>query len=88
MPYIEEKNRTKYNSYINQLANMIQRIYKYRRSGHLNYIITKLLLLNRPINYEDYNTLIGILESVKLELYRRAIAPYEDEKLATQGDVY
>jgi len=31
---------------------------------------------------------IGVLESVKMELYRRKIADYEDEKCEENGDVY
>jgi hypothetical protein len=30
---------------------------------------------------------MGVLESAKLELYRRKIAPYEDDKIAENGDV-
>jgi len=31
---------------------------------------------------------IGALECAKLELYRRVAAPYEDTKIAENGDVY
>ena len=30
----------------------------------------------------------GALESAKLEFYRRVVAPYEDEKMNLNGDVY
>ncbi len=36
----------------------------------------------------DFNALIGVLESAKLELYRRMIAPYEDVKMKENGDCY
>ena len=32
--------------------------------------------------------LIGVLECAKLELYRRVAAPYEDDKIDENGDVY
>jgi len=31
---------------------------------------------------------MGALECAKQELYRRLIAPYEDQKLAGSGDIY
>jgi len=40
------------------------------------------------MKYDDYNTLIGVLENIKLELYRRKIIPYEDIKIKENGDVY
>lgn len=58
--------------------------------GNLNYTITKILLSTKPGNYTAYNELIGVLECIKQELYRRAVAPYEDRKIADprNGDVY
>ena len=57
--------------------------------GTLNYIITRLVhwyLGDKP-NYERYNAAIGVLECAKLELYRRKVSPYEDEKIKENGDV-
>jgi len=61
--------------------------------GTLNYIITRLCDYwcrdwEGEANYEKYNTVIGVLECVKQELYRRQIAPYEDKKCEENGDVY
>jgi hypothetical protein len=60
--------------------------------GDLNYILTKACnaYLNRLLvkNYQGYNDVIGALECCKLEMYRRSIAPYEDNKIAEHGDVY
>lgn len=60
-------------------------------AGELNYLITKLV--DRYIqvhgrNYRTLNEAIGVLECAKLELYRRVAAPYEDEKIKENGDVY
>ena len=62
-------------------------------AGELNYNITKTVdeyLANnhQPVGYAAYNEVIGVLECVKLELYRRCVAPYEDVKCAENGDVY
>lgn len=59
--------------------------------GVLNYTITRLLngtlrLVDEP-KYTKFNTGLGILEGVKLELYRRRIGPYENEKIEENGDV-
>ena len=57
--------------------------------GILNYIITKVCIwwLGDNPNYEKYNAAIGVLECAKLELYRRKVSPYEDEKIKENGDV-
>jgi hypothetical protein len=56
--------------------------------GDLNYFVTKLLLNQKPERYADFNALVGVLESCKLEFYRRAVSPYEDLKVNENGDVY
>lgn len=37
---------------------------------------------------EAHRTILGVLECVKLELYRRVAAPYEDRKIEENGDVF
>lgn len=58
--------------------------------GELNYLVTMMALryLGRRPNYQRFNDVIGALEAAKLELYRRMVAPYEDEKIKANGDVY
>ena len=58
--------------------------------GQLNFVFTNVILayLGSDPHYKDFNEVIGVLECVKLELYRRMIAPYEDQKCAENGDVY
>ena len=36
----------------------------------------------------ELNEAIGALECATLELYRRKVAPYEDGKIAENGEVY
>jgi len=58
--------------------------------GDLNYLLTTLvdIWLGGEPRYTTYNSAIGILECVKLELYRRRVALYEDKKCIENGDVY
>jgi hypothetical protein len=60
-------------------------------AGELNYAFTfiiKKYLEHHPLKYQTLNDIVGALEGAKLELYRRLIAPYEDEKIKENGDVY
>lgn len=64
--------------------------------GELNYAVTLLVdaYLTRAAErdgrtrYAHLNEVIGVLECAKLELYRRVAAPYEDNKIDENGDVY
>ena len=59
--------------------------------GALAFVLTAAVdryLAGKELCYEDYNEVIGVLESVKLEYYRRILAPYEDDKRYENGDVY
>ena len=60
-------------------------------AGELNFQITSLIrtFINvHGLKYQTINDIIGVLESSKLEFYRRIAVPYEDEKIKTNGDVY
>jgi len=59
-------------------------------AGELNYIISRILIsyTRGRETYEMLNTVIGALEAAKLEFYRRQVVPYEDEKIALNGDIY
>lgn len=57
--------------------------------GELNYMITRIVhwFLGDEPNYSKYNAAIGVLESAKLELYRRKVSEYEDQKIEENGDL-
>ena len=78
MPYIEQEHRARLHNIVADLADALtgDEIH----DGEVNFCITKLLdmLYNRPPSYRVLERAIGVLECVKLELYRRVIAPYED----------
>lgn len=84
MPYIKQEDR----------EEIVWR--SAENAGELNYILTQVVLEyltsdtenSYKANYQRYNDAMGALEGCKLELYRRAIAPYEDKKIQENGDVY
>ena len=83
MPYINQQQRHELDSLLILRSPS--------SAGELNYKITQLLdeyLKFKGLNYENLNVCIGALECAKLELYRRVAAPYEDKKIAKNGDVY
>jgi hypothetical protein len=57
--------------------------------GHLTWVFYRAALdaLPESPRYRDYHAVIGALEAAKLEFYRRQVAPYEDGKIAENGDV-
>ena len=60
-------------------------------AGEFNYFITCAIdnyLATEGLHYETINTIIGALECAKMEMYRRIAVPYEDIKIAENGDVY
>ena len=88
MPYIKREERDKLVLTLNPLMRKMQEA----DEGHLNYVITKLCLAwlagQEAQGYKQYNAIIGALESAKLEMYRRAVARYEDMKSMENGEVY
>lgn len=65
--------------------------------GELNYAITRMFLdyitdqsqqKSMWRNYAMFNKLVGVLECVKLEFYRRMVVSYEEEKVEENGDVF
>lgn len=86
MPYLQETQKEYFKDLLAALGHV-----SIVNGGELNFVITetiKQFLVTHEFRYETLNTVIGALESAKLELYRRKIAPYEDEKAASNGDVY
>ena len=81
MPYIPEEDRV--------------RIDTERRpavSGELNYALARIIDLylidHGGATYHGYNEVVGVLECLKLELYRRFVSVYEDKKLFENGEVF
>ena len=81
MPYISKERRNAIDMFV---------VGEPSTSGEINYLISMVIkgYLGPNPNYERFNSAIGVLEAAKLELYRRMVAPYEDTKIAENGDVY
>ena len=57
----------------------------------LNYMVSlmaKAYIDAKGLRYEHLNAVVGALDSCKVEFQRRVVAPYEDTKIAENGDVY
>lgn len=87
MPYIKQADRKPFDPLIEQLARLIP---EKDFAGSLNYVVSRICgeLLRREKNYARINEIMGALECAKLEFYRRMAAPYEDKKIAENGDAY
>jgi hypothetical protein len=84
MPYIDPKKRR-------ILVHTSAESYWPATVGELNYYVTCAVdsyIAENGLNYSTLNAVIGVLECAKLELYRRVVAPYEDQKMKDNGDVY
>jgi len=97
MPYIPQQHRKRYDELVNQLVETL--VWDSSDAdlgtpaafapGELNYVLSSLLvkLWAKGRQYYRGNTLMGVLECVKAEFYRRWLAPYEDGALARHGDL-
>jgi hypothetical protein len=56
--------------------------------GDINYVFSRVLGgLMGQITYGKVAMITGVLENIKQEFYRRAASPYEDKKIAENGDI-
>jgi hypothetical protein len=84
VPYIPQKDRKRFDFYIDALnAQIIS-------PGEFNYSISRLawdMVKRLGGNYAAHNTVIGALECAKLELARRLLGPYENDCIEKNGDI-
>ena len=84
-PYIKKEDRPDIEDIVDVYA------YKLKCDGHLNFFICKLFLklmrINGGMTYNKAKEFIGELEMAKMEIYRRWVSPYENEKRDSNGDV-
>lgn len=88
MPYISQERRPLYDDAITALAATID---SGTPGGDINYIVTRLLadwIRKRGLSYAVLADAVGVMETAKLELYRRVAVPYEECKIEENGDVY
>ncbi len=80
MPYIKREDR----------ESLKGGNHTFKNSGELNYYIHLVItdyIEDKGFSYQTCNDILGALEGVKAEFYRRKVAPYEDEKIAENGDI-
>ena len=81
MPYIDQALRDVIDRGMEQPNN----------PGQLNYVLTQVVkayIERNELSYQTINDIVGALEGCKLEFYRRVVAPYENDKIEDNGDVY
>ena len=86
MPYIKPVARNRFENQLNDIMHNLP-----ADAGELNYMLSRICDIYIQVkgkNYQNLNEVIGVLECVKQEYYRRIAAPYEDKKIIENGDVY
>jgi hypothetical protein len=80
MPYVDQKTRALMDGGLRPTT-----------PGELNYAVTLLVqkyVADRGLSYQSINDVLGALDGASKEFYRRVAGPYEDAKIAINGDVY
>jgi hypothetical protein len=78
MPYIKARDKTR-------------AAHSPETAGELNFQLTQVVqdyVHRNGLTYQTLNDVVGALEGAKAEFQRRVVGPYEDTKIATNGDVY
>lgn len=85
MPYIPKSHRPELDKLVDRLVLLLE----LEEPGEINYVISRLIwsLFAEKNRYVTANTLLGVLEAVKLEFYRRIVAPYEEGARSENGDI-
>lgn len=63
------------------------------KPGELNYLMSQLIrsyfaMKGVQLSYTAINDVVGVLECLKLEVYRKLAGPYEDVKERDNGSVW
>ena len=90
MPYLKSDDKNKLESKASKTYRTLDIGCHCTTAGELNYTITRILqgyLFSNGTCYQKINDCLGALEGAKLEFYRRTVAPYEDKKIQSNGDV-
>lgn len=85
MPYIKQEDRVKFDGLLDEVRSRTINA----SAGELNYFISSLIwsIFENNKSYSKANELIGVLECVKQEFYRRQLSPYEDQCIDKNGDL-
>jgi hypothetical protein len=98
MPYIIEEERQELDEHIDKMADAILGIkpphYPINPHnfagflGRINYCFSRILMIvMRDVSYAKVAMATGVLENIKQEFYERVARPYENRKIAENGDI-
>lgn len=90
MPYIIKADRTQFDPDIEKLISALtNKGFSKAKAGDLNYAFSKIVwtIFDRDPSYALANELMGMLDCVKQEFYRRKVSKYEDQKITENGDI-
>jgi hypothetical protein len=85
MPYINQKERKVYEQVLVDMLNLPA-----MNPGQLNYVLTiicKEYMYKNGTHYKTINDVIGVLNCVQHEMYRRVAVPYENDMMIINGDI-
>ena len=87
MPYIVKERRDEINPLLIELIKELRK--EETTAGDINYAISQIIwkTYDASPGYARANSLMGVLQGVQSEFYRRKVAPYEDEKIEENGDI-
>lgn len=92
MPYIKQEDRQRYDDAIKLIVHLLLDKFpgdnhRHFQVGDLNYIISSIVwnLFDALPSYTRGNELVGVIECVKSEFYRKKLANYEDLKEKEHG---
>jgi hypothetical protein len=88
MPYIKPEDRERFEELIKNATETFNGDFTLK-VGDLNYFVSSLIwnIFKHDPSYTHGNNLIGVLECVKQEFYRRQLAVLEDRKIKENGDI-
>ena len=88
MPYIPKSDRAQYQAALDEIAKLVPED-RASRAGHMNYVVSLLIekVYGKEMRYADHNEVVGVLQCISYEFYRRKTAPYEDAKVKSEGDL-
>jgi hypothetical protein len=86
MPYIKKEDRDFIDAGLAVVTGRINSV------GELNYAFSQMILAyiksHGGVSYRTMNDVHGVLSCLDKEVYRRITAPYEDQKVKENGDVF
>lgn len=90
MPYIEETRRKNLDKALEGILYMFETV-EGIEPGDLAYALTRIaqgFIKHHGKSYTSMSATVGVIETVKHEIQRRMLDPYEDKKKEIHGDVF